>query len=113
MGIQIGLIEETLPNITFQLFRTPDKTVLGLSPFRLGGELPNIRSGVAMLTADEQPVRLYEDLANNLWRRARKGKEAGAILRTVLDLSGANTALQFTLVRKTVVQGKRVSGRLN
>jgi transcriptional regulator with XRE-family HTH domain len=88
MGVQIGLIDETLPNITFQLFRTSEKTLLGLSPFRLGGELPNVRSGVAMLTADEQPVRLYEDLANNLWRRARKGSEAGALLRAVLDRSG-------------------------
>ncbi len=62
MGVQIGLIEETLPNTTFQLFRTPEKTLLGLSPYRLGGELPNLRSGVATLTADEQPVRLYENI---------------------------------------------------
>lgn len=89
MGIQIGLIEETLPNMTFQLFRTAEKTLLGLSPFRLGGELPNLRSGIAMLTADEQPVRLYEALADDLWRRARKGSEAGALLRAALARSGA------------------------
>lgn len=88
MGVQIGLIEETLPNITFQLFRTSEKTLLGLSPFRLGGELPNVTSGVAMLTADEQPVRLYEELANDLWRRALKGSEAGALLRAALARSG-------------------------
>lgn len=88
MGVQIGLIEETLPNITFQLFRTAEKTLLGLSPFRLGGELPNVRSGIAMLTADEEPVRLYEDIADGLWRRALKGSEAGAVLRAALDRSG-------------------------
>lgn len=88
MGIQIGLIEETLPNITFQLFRTSEKMLLGLSPFRLGGELPNIRSGIAMLTADEEPVRLYEEIANDLWRRALKGSEAGALLRAVVERSG-------------------------
>jgi transcriptional regulator with XRE-family HTH domain len=88
MGVQIGLIEETLPNITFQLFRTAEKTLLGLSPFRLGGELPNVRSGIAMLTADEEPVRLYEEIADGLWRRALKGSEAGAVLRAVLDRSG-------------------------
>ena len=88
MGVQIGLIEETLPNITFQLFRTDEKTLLGLSPFRLGGELPNVRSGIAMLTADEEPVRLYEDIADGLWRRALKGSEAGAVLRAALDRSG-------------------------
>jgi transcriptional regulator with XRE-family HTH domain len=92
MGIQIGLIEESLPNTAFQLFRTPERTLLGLSPYRLGGDLPNIRSGVAMLTADEQPVRLYEDIANDLWRRARKGIEAGAVLRAVLDRSSITLA---------------------
>ncbi len=101
MGVQIGLIEETLPNIAFQLFRTPEKTLLGLSPFRLGGELPNIRSGVAMLTADEQPVRLYEAIADDLWRRARKGREAGALLRAVLERSGAPAeAPRETVIRR-------------
>jgi transcriptional regulator with XRE-family HTH domain len=97
MGIQIGLIEESLPNTAFQLFRTPERTLLGLSPYRLGGDLPNIRSGVAMLTADEQPVRLYEDFANDLWRRARKGTEAGAVLRAVLDRSSITLAARRKL----------------
>ncbi|HLZ02871.1 MAG TPA: helix-turn-helix transcriptional regulator [Bradyrhizobium sp.] len=88
MGVQIGLIEEPLPNITFQLFRTTERTLLGLSPFRLGGELPNIRAGVAMLTADEEPVRLYEQLVEDLWRRAHKGREAVAQLRMILERSG-------------------------
>jgi transcriptional regulator with XRE-family HTH domain len=88
MGVQIGVIEETLPHITFQLFRSSERTLLGLSPFRLGGELPNIRIGVATFTADEQPVRLYENLANDLWCRAHKGPAAVALLRAVLDRSG-------------------------
>ena len=73
MGIQIALLEETLPNITFQLFRRRDQTRLGLSPFRLGGELPNIRLGLAMVTSDALAVELYEKLADDLWRRAHKG----------------------------------------
>lgn len=88
MGIQIGVIEEAMPNVTFQIFRTEERTLLGLSPFRLGGELPNVRSGVAMLTADEQPVRLYEELANDLWKHALKGSEAVAMLQAVLSRSG-------------------------
>ena len=87
MGVQIGVIEENLPNTTFQLFRTKEKTSLGLSPFRLGGGLPNIRGGIAMLTSDAEPVRLYEELANDLWRRALKGGDASALLRTVLNRS--------------------------
>jgi transcriptional regulator with XRE-family HTH domain len=96
MGIQIGLIEEPLPNITFQLFRTSERTLLGLSPFRLGGELPNIRTGVAMLTADEEPVRLYEQLVERLWRRAHKGREAAQQLRMILERS----AMKSTGARK-------------
>ncbi len=88
MGVQIGLIEETLPNVTFQLFRTSDRTLLGLSPFRLGGELPNIRTGFAMLTSDQEPVQLYEKLVTDLWRTAYKGSDAASHLRTVLSRSG-------------------------
>jgi transcriptional regulator with XRE-family HTH domain len=92
MGVQIGLIEETLPNITFQLFRTAERTLLGLSPFRLGGDLPNIRTGVAMLTSDEEPVRLYEQLVEKLWRGAHKGREAAAQLRMIIERSGISAA---------------------
>jgi transcriptional regulator with XRE-family HTH domain len=88
MGIQIALIEETLPNITFQLFRGKGRTALGLSPFRLGGELPNIRMGLAMVTSDAQPVELYERLADELWQRAHKGRDAARLLQAVLDRSG-------------------------
>jgi transcriptional regulator with XRE-family HTH domain len=87
MGVQIGLVEEPLPHIAFQLFRTTDRTYLGLSPFRLGGELPNIRIGVAMLTAEDQPVRMFERIANDLWHRAHRGRDAVALLKDVLRRS--------------------------
>lgn len=96
MGVQIGLIEDALPNVTFQLFRMPDRTLLGLSPFRLGGELPNIRTGFAMLTSDEEPVRLYEKLVNDLWRTAAKGSDAATHLKAVL----ARSAIGLRAVRK-------------
>jgi transcriptional regulator with XRE-family HTH domain len=98
MGIQIALLEETLPNITFQLFRGKSQTSLGLSPFRLGGELPNIRLGLAMVTTDAQAVGLYEKLAEDLWRRAYKGSDAVKLLRAAIDRSGIkrDTALLST-----------------
>ena len=88
MGVQIGLIEATLPNLTFQLFRTAGGTLLGLSPYRLGGELPNVSIGVAMMTADREPVRMYEQLTNDLWKRAQTGRNAVALLRAVIARSG-------------------------
>jgi transcriptional regulator with XRE-family HTH domain len=88
MGVQIGLLEATLPNLTFQLFRTPGGTFLGLSPYRLGGELPNVSIGVAMMTADREPVRMYEKLTDDLWKHAQKGRSAVALLRAVIARSG-------------------------
>jgi len=92
MGIQIALLEDTLPNITFQLFRAKRQTYLGLSPFRLGGELPNIRLGLALVTSDQQAVELYERLADDLWRHAHKGSDAVQLLRAALDRSGIKRA---------------------
>lgn len=88
MGIQIAVVEEPLPNITFQLFRSAERTSLALSPFRLGGDLPNISAGVAMLTATEEPVRLYEKIVDGLWKRSRKGAAAAEALQAALDRSG-------------------------
>lgn len=99
MGIQIALLEQTLPNITFQLFRNKKQTSLGLSPFRLGGELPNIRLGLAMVTADQLAVELYEKLADELWRDAHKGAGAVRILRAVLDRSGIKRAMRTSAAR--------------
>ena len=51
VGIQIGIVDDTLPNQTFEICRSRDGTVLvAVSPFRLG-ELPNVRLGVATVTA--------------------------------------------------------------
>jgi hypothetical protein len=84
MGTQIGLVADTVPNITFQLFRNQNRTAVAISPFRLG-EQPNIRIGIAMVTAAEEPVRLYERLAEDLWKRAQKGTNAIQALRSLLD----------------------------
>jgi transcriptional regulator with XRE-family HTH domain len=86
MGIQIGVIEHTMPNVTFQLFRKPKQTVLALSPFRLG-ETPDIQMGVAMITASQEAVGLYESMSSDLWRRSRKGREGAAMLKVILDHS--------------------------
>jgi hypothetical protein len=111
MGIQIALLEETLPNITFQLFRSKDQTLLGLSPFRLGGELPNIRLGLAMVTSDRQAVELYEQLAEDLWRRAHKGRDAVKLLRAVIARSGIERPEKSVSARAGAKSPKRSAGR--
>jgi transcriptional regulator with XRE-family HTH domain len=109
MGVQIALLEDTLPNITFQLFRAKQQTCLGLSPFRLGGELPNIRLGLAMVTSDQQAVELYERLADDLWRHAHKGSDAVRLLRAALDRSGIKRAGRAPPGRSLVRVQKRLA----
>ena len=84
VGIQIGIVDDTLPNQTFEICRSRDGTVLvAVSPFRLG-ELPNVRLGVATVTAAQEAVDLYQKLAEQMWSRAAKGTSGAALLRKCL-----------------------------
>jgi hypothetical protein len=84
VGIQIGVVDDTLPNQTFEICRSRDGTVLvAVSPFRLG-ELPNVRLGVASVTSAQEAVDLYQKLAEQMWSRAAKGVSGAALLRKCL-----------------------------
>jgi transcriptional regulator with XRE-family HTH domain len=83
IGIQIGIVRDTLPYTGFQIFRQPDRKVLVLSPFRLG-EQPNVRVGVAMITSAPEALALHEKVVADLWRRALKGPAAAAYLHKLL-----------------------------
>ena len=76
IGVQIGIVPDTLPHASFQMFRQPDRQVLALSPFRLG-EQPNIRVGVAMITSAPEALALHEKMAKELWQRALQGRGGG------------------------------------
>lgn len=83
IGVQIGVIEDTMPNQTFQIFVEPEKTSVAVSPFRLG-EFPNIRVGVASITAAPDAVSRYEKLASDLWFRSYKGAKGAKFLRELV-----------------------------
>jgi transcriptional regulator with XRE-family HTH domain len=83
IGVQIGIVPDTLPHASFQIFRQPDRRVLALSPFRLGEE-PNIRVGVAMITSAPEALALHEKMAQELWRRALKGAAAVGLMREMM-----------------------------
>jgi transcriptional regulator with XRE-family HTH domain len=84
IGVQIGIVPDTLPHASFQIFRQPDRRVLALSPFRLGEE-PNIRVGVAMITSAPEALALHEKMAQDLWRRALKGAAAVRLMREMME----------------------------
>ena len=87
IGVQIGIVPDTLPHTGFQLFRQPDRKLLVLSPFRLGGE-PNVRVGVAMITSAADALALHEKAINDMWARALKGEAAANCLRHLLANEG-------------------------
>ena len=83
IGVQIGIVLDTLPHTSFQIFRQPDRRILTLSPFRLGEE-PNIRSGVAMITSAPEALELHEKMARDLWSSALKGPAAVRFMRDMM-----------------------------
>jgi transcriptional regulator with XRE-family HTH domain len=83
IGVQIGIVPETLPHTGFQIFRQPDRQLLSLSPFRLGEE-PNVRVGVAMITSAPEALALHNRAAEGMWQRALKGAAAAAYLRGLI-----------------------------
>lgn len=99
LGVQIGLIEDVLPNVTFQLFYRADTTCVAVSPFRLG-ELPNIRAGVATVTSASEAISLYEELAQDLWSRALRGRAAAQRLLALARPAAAS--------RRSLARNKRV-----
>jgi transcriptional regulator with XRE-family HTH domain len=84
IGVQIGIVLDTLPHTSFQIFRQPDRQILVLSPFRLGEE-PNIRVGVAMITSAPEALALHEKMARDLWTSALKGPAAVRFMRAMME----------------------------
>jgi len=84
IGVQIGIVRDTLPHTSFQIFRQPDRKILALSPFRLGEE-PNIRVGVALITSAPEALALHERMASELWASALKGPAAARFMRAMME----------------------------
>jgi transcriptional regulator with XRE-family HTH domain len=83
IGVQIGIVTDTLPHSGFQIFRHPDRKILVLSPFRLGSE-PNVRVGVAMITSAPDALAFHEKAIEEMWGRALKGQAAADLVRRLL-----------------------------
>jgi transcriptional regulator with XRE-family HTH domain len=83
-GVQIGVIREATPATTFQIFRQRDRSVLAISPFRLGEQL-NVHLGVALITSADEPMVLHQRIAGNLWQHALKGEEAAGHLDRLIE----------------------------
>lgn len=89
MHVQIGLVDDAMPASTFQLFQSAGsagRSMLAVSPFRLG-ELPNVRNGVATVTASSEAIKAHETLIGRLWQTAYKGRVGARRLRELIARS--------------------------
>lgn len=84
LHVQIGLVDDAMPSSTFQIFVGPQRSVLAVSPFRLG-DLPNVRNGIATVTASPEAVQMYETMIARLWKSAYKGKAGAQRLRKLVE----------------------------
>jgi transcriptional regulator with XRE-family HTH domain len=85
IGVQIGVVIDSMPGASFQIFKRGGKAQVAVSPFRLGS-FANIRVGVATITASSEAVQLYGRMTDQLWRRSLKGDQAADFIeKTILD----------------------------
>lgn len=83
LNVQIGLIDDVMPSSTFSLFSSARRKFVTVSPFRLG-ELPNVRNGIATVTAAPEALKMYENMITRLWRHAYKGQDGARLLRQMI-----------------------------
>lgn len=84
IGVQIGIVPDTLPHLGFQILKQAERKLLVMSPFRLGAE-PNVRVGVAMITSAPEGVALHEQAVKEMWGRSLKAGAAANFLRHMLS----------------------------
>lgn len=87
IGIQIGVAREPIPSTSFQIMRQAGRSILTISPFRLGQD-PNIHIGVGMITSAPEALELHESIAQRLWATSLKGHEAAAHVETLIAQNG-------------------------
>ena len=75
MGIQIGVLVDSVPGGSFQIFKQLNHSEVAVSPFKLGS-FANVRIGVASISSSPESVKLHSQLAQNLWKHSLKGDEA-------------------------------------
>jgi len=83
IGTQVGVVKDVGAEQTFQIFERTDRTFVTLSPYRLG-DYPNISSGIAIVTAAPEAVKMFKDIIVDQWERASKGEKGAKILEDLL-----------------------------
>ncbi|WP_319581943.1 helix-turn-helix transcriptional regulator [uncultured Pseudodesulfovibrio sp.] len=85
MGVQIGVLVDSAPGASFQIFKQARHSEVAVSPYKLGS-FANVRIGVATISSAPESIRLHNDLTRQLWERSLKGENAVRYLRDAIDL---------------------------
>ncbi|GGA28333.1 helix-turn-helix domain-containing protein [Neptunicoccus cionae] len=83
IGMQIGIVQDSMPSTIFQILRKGTSAQVATSPFRLGASA-NVRIGVATITAAEESVKLHQSVAERIWQQSLKGQQATDVLQRIL-----------------------------
>jgi transcriptional regulator with XRE-family HTH domain len=81
MGVQVGVVIDSMPGASFQIFRRGSATQVAVSPFRLSA-FANIRIGVATISAAPEAVKLYSGMVERIWHRSLKGDQAASFIES-------------------------------
>lgn len=82
--IEIAITQESIPSLTFQIFYQQQQPLaLAISPFRLG-ELPNVTTGIASITASHEAIKRYQQLFHRLWQNSAKNQQAIDLLKNTV-----------------------------
>ncbi|WP_153769940.1 helix-turn-helix domain-containing protein [Labrenzia sp. CE80] len=84
IGVQLGVVVDSMPGSSLQIFREANRRSVAVSPYRLGA-FANIRLGVATISSAPEATSLYQTVTNQLWNRAIKGEQAADYIeKTIL-----------------------------
>lgn len=83
IGVQIGVVEDSMPGTSFQIFRSDANSQIAVSPFRLG-MYPNVRIGVASISSAQECVLLHQQVTQRLWANSLKGEEASERIERIV-----------------------------
>jgi transcriptional regulator with XRE-family HTH domain len=83
MGLQFGILSAAEPTSAFKILRARDRATLAINPFRADG-MPNVQTGVAMITGADEAVATHQRVAESMWRESLKGAAGASYIRRLL-----------------------------
>lgn len=88
MGLQVGLIAGPEPAGSFAVLRGRERAHVVGAPFQPDAS-PFGAIGVAMITAADEAVGMYQRVAESAWQNALKGNQAAERMRGIIAEAGA------------------------